>query len=81
MRMATYRVGFDGRWQESFKSKEKALEWAEAVSRTGRFVWVAERRWLQWHFVTAFPEDRREAARKIWTGSSGHIPTPGPGPP
>jgi hypothetical protein len=65
-----YRVGFDGKWQERFESEVEASEWAEEVARTGRLVWVIERRLLRIRLVTAFPVERREEARRRWEGSA-----------
>jgi hypothetical protein len=63
---SSYKVGFDGKWQENFESQHDALVWAEEVARTGRLVWVIERRRLRTRLVTAFPTERREEARRAW---------------
>jgi hypothetical protein len=42
--MATYIVGFDGKWQEKFDDREDAVDWAQDVAATGRTVEVAQRR-------------------------------------
>jgi hypothetical protein len=42
--VATYVVGFDGKWQETFADQEEAIEWAEEVAATGRVVEVVTRR-------------------------------------
>jgi hypothetical protein len=38
--MTSYRVAFDGKWQERFRDRAEALEWAQAVGETGRVVYV-----------------------------------------
>jgi hypothetical protein len=59
--MATFLVGFDGKWQEKFNDLEEAVTWAEEVAATGRTVEVIRRRFGFYRFVTGFPESEREA--------------------
>jgi hypothetical protein len=59
--MATFFVGFDGKWREKFSDKDEAIAWAEEVAATGRTVEVLRRRFGFYSFVTGFPEDKREA--------------------
>jgi hypothetical protein len=65
--MARDCVTFDGAWQETFDDESQAVEWAEAVSKTGRLVVVTRRRFRLHSFFTAFPQERREEARRAWT--------------
>jgi hypothetical protein len=66
--MAKYEVGFDGRWQESFNSRNEAVQWAKEVAETGRIVDVAQkRRFFPRRFVTAFPESERAAREAAWS--------------
>ncbi|HET7121710.1 MAG TPA: hypothetical protein VFI17_10765 [Solirubrobacterales bacterium] len=64
--MATYIVGFDGKWQESFDDLTEATGWAEEVAETGRVVEVVSRRFGFHKFVTGFPLSEREALRARW---------------
>jgi hypothetical protein len=59
--MASFIVGFDGKWQEKFGDRDEAIIWAEEVAKTGRTVEVIRRRFGVHKFVTAFPESEREA--------------------
>lgn len=61
--MASYIVGFDGKWQEKFRDRDEAISWAEEVAETGRTVEVVRRRFGAYRFVTGFPESEREALR------------------
>ena len=64
--MATFRVMFDGKWQENFATLDEAVEWAREVSLTGRRTWVIERRGLSHRFRAGFPEDRGEELETAW---------------
>jgi hypothetical protein len=64
--MSTFRVCFDGRWQEDFDTLADAVEWAQDVALTGRTVLVVERGRLSHHFRAAFPEERAEEAKREW---------------
>ena len=64
--MATYIVGFDGKWQERFDDLGEATGWAEEVAATGRVVEVVVRRFGFHKFVTGFPESEREALAARW---------------
>jgi hypothetical protein len=71
--MATYRVGFDGKWQGDFDNEAEAIAWATEVGETGRVAFVVKfeapfRREL----VAIFPEERREVGEELWR-------VPGPG--
>lgn len=70
--MATYRVAFDGKWQGKFDDLADAVEWAKAVSETGRTTWVVEHRALRLRsrLRATFPEERREEAEKAWSTRS-----------
>jgi hypothetical protein len=61
--MATFLVGFDGKWQEKFHNEDDAVTWAEEVAETGRTVEVVRRRFGVYKFVTGFPESEREALK------------------
>jgi hypothetical protein len=77
--MATYRVGFDGRWQGDFDSRERAMYWAGEVHETGRTVYVIEARMLRKKLIATFPDD--PAIRKGWRGGwAGPGVDPGGGP-
>ncbi len=66
--MATYEVGFDGRWQEAFDNLDEAVQWAQEVAETGRVVDVVQRRrFLLRKFVTAFPESELAARKAAWS--------------
>jgi hypothetical protein len=65
-RWATYRVAFDGQWQESFGTFFEADSWALEVAATGRTVWVTERRLLTELLVAVHPESKRIAAARQW---------------
>ena len=73
--MASFIVGFDGKWQEKFDKRDMAVAWAEEVAATGRTVEVIRRRFGVHQFVTAFPESEREALagrrRMPYFGSGG----------
>lgn len=58
--MATFIVGFDGKWQEKFDDEDDAVSWAEEVAETGRTVEVVRRRLGVYKFVTGFPKSERE---------------------
>jgi hypothetical protein len=80
--MATFRVAFDGEWQEDFDTLAEAAEWAQEVSRTGRMTWVVERRRLslrQLRLRAVFPEERAEEAREAWKQSARSAFHAGPG--
>lgn len=60
--MAKYKVGFDGRWQETFDDRDEAIEWAKEIADTGRVVDVVKKRFLlPPELVAVFPESQREA--------------------
>jgi hypothetical protein len=64
--MSTFRVCFDGEWQEDFDTLADATQWAQEVSLTGRATYVIERRLFISHFRSAFPEERADELRKHW---------------
>jgi hypothetical protein len=64
--MATYRVAFDGKWQEDFDDQEEALRWASEVAETGRIVHVALRRPLSLKLVAVFPESQAKEGERLW---------------
>jgi hypothetical protein len=64
--VATFRVGFDGKWQGDFDTLADAEEWAKEASLAGRVVFVIERRLLGNRFRAAFPEERAEEAEAAW---------------
>jgi hypothetical protein len=64
--MSTFRVAFDGKWQEDFDTLADAVEWAQEVALTGRMTYVIERRRLFSRFRAAFPEERADELRKHW---------------
>ena len=64
--MATYRVAFDGKWQERFHDRDEALQWAREVADTGRLVYVAERGRFFPRLAAVFPESKAEAGRSLW---------------
>jgi hypothetical protein len=60
--MKRYKVGFDGSWQETFESRDEAIEWAKEIADTGRIVDVVQKRLLlPPRLVAVFPESEREA--------------------
>jgi hypothetical protein len=63
--MSTYRVAFDGKWQERFHDREKALEWAKAWGETGRLVDVVRSGWRP-QLVAVFPESQAEEGQRLW---------------
>lgn len=63
--MTTYRVAFDGKWQERFHDRAEALEWAKAVGDTGRLVYVA-RTGVTMKLIAVFPEYQAEDGKVIW---------------
>jgi hypothetical protein len=66
--MAKYEVGFDGRWQETFKDREQAIEWAKEVAETGRVVDVVVKRFFLFRkLLTAFPESARASREAAWS--------------
>jgi hypothetical protein len=69
--MGKWHVSFDGKWQESFRDFDEAVEWGREVAETGRTVDVVQRRLLRgWKLVEVFPESKRaqrEAAWAAWT--------------
>jgi hypothetical protein len=70
--MGKWYVAFDGRWQESFRDYDEAIEWAQEVAETGRTVDVARRHLLIGKsFVTAFPESQRGLREAVWKAGSG----------
>jgi hypothetical protein len=69
--MGKWYVAFDGRWQESFRDRDEAIEWAQEVAETGRTVDVARRHFLIGRkFVTAFPESKRGLREAHWAAGS-----------
>lgn len=64
--MATFIVGFDGKWQEKFEGKDEAIEWAREVAATGRIVEVITRRFGFCSFLTGFPDSERAALKARW---------------
>ena len=64
--MATFIVGFDGKWQEKFEDEDDAVTWAREVAATGRTVEVVKRRFGFCKFLTGFPESEREALMARW---------------
>jgi hypothetical protein len=80
--VATYRVAFDGKWQETFDHQEQALEWAREVGDAGRIVHVAQRRLGGMKLIAVFPESRAEEARELWrTRGDGYLGVGGAIPP
>jgi hypothetical protein len=85
--VSTYRVSFDGKWQEDFDDVGSALDWAREVSETGRIVHVASysgglMRWIASpKLVAVFPESKAEEGRQLWkTRAYGHgVPLGGMG--
>jgi hypothetical protein len=80
--MATYRVAFDGKWQERFDDREEALEWAREVAETGRIVHVA-RSGVRRRLIAVFPEGQAHEGKWLWnirqgwgTGWRGYKPRP-----
>jgi hypothetical protein len=71
LRRGTFRVGFDGRWQAEFFSRDWAIDWARSVhDRTDALVWVVEWRRSRKTLVAAFPDD--PATNDQWReGTSG----------
>lgn len=69
--MAKWHVSFDGRWQESFRDRDDAIEWAKEVAETGRTVDVAQRRFLFGRkLVDVFPESERAKREALWSASA-----------
>ena len=66
LRVASYRVAFDGRWQGKFASEEDAVEWASKVGETGRTVFVVRYRFPRRKLIAVFPPSYEAAARKRW---------------
>ncbi|HWA54198.1 MAG TPA: hypothetical protein VG816_08505 [Solirubrobacterales bacterium] len=64
--MATFIVGFDGKWQEKFDDEDEAIAWAREVAETGRTVEVVRRRFGFCKFLTGFTESEREALEARW---------------
>jgi hypothetical protein len=64
--MATYRVAFDGEWQEDFDYLDDAVPWAREVADTGRLVHVVKKGLLRYTLVAVFPEDKGEIGEKRW---------------
>jgi hypothetical protein len=64
--MATFTVGFDNKWQETFDNEGDAVAWAQEVAGTGRTVEVMKRRFGFCSFLTGFPESERAALRARW---------------
>ncbi|HXR30657.1 MAG TPA: hypothetical protein VN752_05915 [Solirubrobacterales bacterium] len=64
--MATFIVGFDGKWQERFDDEEEAVDWAREVAATGRTVEVVRRRFGFCKFITGFPETNQAELRARW---------------
>jgi hypothetical protein len=64
--MASFIVGFDGKWQEKFDDEGEAVSWAREVAATGRTVEVAQRRFGFCKFVNGFPESEREGLAARW---------------
>ena len=64
--MPTYRVCFDGKWQEDFDDVGAALDWAYQVGETGRIVHVVRRHGLSLELTAVFPESRAEEGKRLW---------------
>jgi hypothetical protein len=64
--VATYRVAFDGKWQEDFEDLGSAVEWAQQVGETGRIVHVVSRNGLSLELVAVFPESHAEEGKRLW---------------
>jgi len=76
--MPTYRVAFDGKWQETFDFEDEAMEWAREVGETGRLVWVIEKRRLRRSRLSAvFPAERADEGRLLWDNRVGYGDTSG----
>jgi len=77
--MSRYRVAFDGKWQDSFRDRAEALEWARAVGDTGRLVYVV-RSGFRSRLVAVFPDSQAEEGERLWNAhraagaSGGHDP-------
>lgn len=68
--MAKWFVSFDGKWQESFRDFDEAVEWARQVAETGRTVDVAQRHLLLgWKLAAVFPESERPHREALWAAS------------
>ena len=68
--MPTFRVAFDGEWQEKFDTLGEAVEWAQEVSATGRTTWVVEHRLRGDLLRATFPEENREDAERAWRAAA-----------
>jgi hypothetical protein len=77
--VASYRVAFDGKWQERFDDEADALEWAKAVGETGRMVYVVRRRWYLVKLLAIFPEDMVGEGKRLWRAAHYTPPTGGGG--
>jgi hypothetical protein len=81
--MRGYRVGYEGKWQASFRKLDEAMRYAaETQSSTGRPVFVVhERRFSRApRFVAAFPRVQEEKLRALWEASRiGSTPAEGLG--
>lgn len=64
--MASYILGYGGKWQERFDDPDAAVRVAETVAETGVVVEVVRRRFGFHSFFTAFPESEREALHARW---------------
>jgi hypothetical protein len=64
--MRTYRVAFDGKWQARFRNRGEALQWARAVSETGRLVHVVRSGSIRSKLVAVFPENQTEEGQRLW---------------
>jgi hypothetical protein len=64
--VTTYRVGFDGRWQDTFDYEDEAVEWAKEVADADRVVFVVEQRLLRSKLIAVFPESEAATWRDVW---------------
>ena len=65
--MSRYRVCFEGKWQESFRDLQDALDWGRAVGDTGRMVHVVKSRLLlNLKLIAVFPEAQADEAKRLW---------------
>ena len=65
--MASYRLSYDGRWQESFGNEARALAFGQELSEeTGRLVFVVRRGALVSKLLAVFPESRFEEGEFLW---------------
>jgi hypothetical protein len=64
--MSSYRVSFDGKWQERFDDRAEAVEWAKEVAETGRMVHVVRSRLTGNKLIATFPEGQADEGRRLW---------------